>query len=82
MVNDKHEQTLNQTLVEMDRFNVREKVIVIVVTNRPDELDPVLLRPGRFERCQGDRRCKTFALVKSRFGGTYGFRFSRRKPGV
>lgn len=47
---DEREQTLNQILVEMDGFDREEKVIVLAATNRPDVLDPALLRPGRFDR--------------------------------
>ena len=48
--NDEREQTLNQILVEMDGFDSETNIVIIAATNRPDILDPALLRPGRFDR--------------------------------
>jgi cell division protease FtsH len=48
--NDEREQTLNQLLAQMDSFDMTQGVVVLAATNRPEVLDPVLLRPGRFDR--------------------------------
>lgn len=51
MGNSEREQTLNQLLTEMDGFNADDNVVILAATNRPESLDPALLRPGRFDRC-------------------------------
>ncbi|MEG2959575.1 MAG: AAA family ATPase, partial [Oscillospiraceae bacterium] len=48
--NDEREQTLNQLLTEMDGFDGQKGVVILAATNRPESLDPALLRPGRFDR--------------------------------
>ena len=79
---DEREQTLNQILVEMDGFDTDTNVIIIAATNRPDILDPALLRPGRFDRrvmmdrpdMQGPRGDPGGARARQAAG-------SRRRPG-
>ena len=62
--NDEREQTLNQLLTEMDGFDGKRGVVILAATNRPDSLDPALLRPGRFDR--------RIPVGTSRFGRTRG----------
>src|SRR3569623_1446649 len=87
---DERELTLNQLLVEMDGFDVRGGVILIAATNRPDILDPALLRPGRFDRQNSvdapDLRCreqilKVHARGKPMAPGVDLLSVARRTPG-
>ena len=83
---DEREQTLNQLLVEMDGFDVKGGVILIAATNRPDILDPALLRPGRFDRQIAvdapDMKGRTQILAGARQGQADGAgrRPRRRRP--
>jgi cell division protease FtsH len=87
---DEREQTLNQLLVEMDGFDVKTNVILIAATNRPDILDPALLRPGRFDRqiaveppdmLGRDRILQVHAKGKPMAGGVDLKAVARRTPG-
>lgn len=83
---DRHEQTLNQILVEMDGFDTDTNIVIIAATNRPDILDPALLRPGRFDRKvvvdRPDRRDKAIFRVHahSQYGQMSIWRSSLGKP--
>ena len=95
--NDEREQTLNQILVEMDGFDERSNVIVIAATNRPDVLDPTLLRPGRFDRRvvmelpdvkgrEADSKCPPQGQASAdgcerTYAGQADSRIQRRRPG-
>ena len=81
---DEREQTLNQLLVEMDGFDVKTNVILIAATNRPDILDPALLRPGRFDRQIAveppDMQGRNHILQRARQGQADGGRTSTSRP--
>lgn len=77
---DEREQTLNQLLVEMDGFDVKGGVILIAATNRPDILDPALLRPGRFDRQIAVDRPTCWAVWRSSRFTRRASRSLRRRP--